>query len=127
MNKYINGKIYAIVSESAGLTYYGSTIQRLSQRKGEHAMAYRNALIHNCYKCSSFEVLKHKDAKIVLIEEYPCKTKLELEQREGYYQTNNPCININKAGRNTKEYRKTEEYRNFRKEYMKTYRKRNKN
>ena len=67
MNKYINGKIYAIVSESAGLTYYGSTIQRLSQRKGEHAMAYRNALIHNCYKCSSFEVLKHKDAKIVII------------------------------------------------------------
>ena len=127
MNKYINGKIYALISESTGLTYYGSTTQRLSQRKAEHAMAYRNSILHNYYKCSSFEVLKNEDAKIVLIEEYPCKSKFELEQREGYYQTNNPCININKAGRNTKEYRKTQEYRNFRKEYMRDYRNKKKN
>lgn len=127
MNPYINGKIYALISESAGLTYYGSTIQRLSQRKGEHYRDYRNHLLHNYYKCSSFEVLKHEDAKIVLIEEYPCKSKLELEQREGYYQNNNPCINIHRAGRNTKEYRKTQEYRNFRKLYMRDYRNKNKN
>lgn len=127
MNKYINGKIYALTSESAGLTYYGSTIQRLSQRKGEHYMCYRNYLLSNGYKCSSFEVLKHEDAKMILIEEYPCNSKLELEQREGYYQMNNPCINIHRAGRNTKEYRKTQEYRNFRKIYMKDYRNKNKN
>lgn len=127
MNKYINGKIYAIVSQSAQLTYYGSTIQRLSQRTGEHRRDYRKHLLHNSYKCASFEVLKHEDAKVMLIEEFPCETKLELLKREGYYQTNNPCININKAGRNTKEYRKTEEYRTFRREYMKNYRKKNNN
>ena len=127
MNPYINGKIYALISESTGLTYYGSTIQRLSQRKGEHVRDYKNHLLHNYYKCSSFEVLKHQDAKIVLIEQFPCNSKLELEQREGHYQNNNPCINIHRAGRNTKEYRKTQEYKNFRKIYMRDYRNKNKN
>jgi len=127
MNKYINGKIYALVSESAKVVYYGSTIQRLSQRKGEHVRDYKNYLYNNGWKCSSFDVLKHEDAKIILIEEFPCETKLELEQREGYWQRNNNCTNINIAGRNTKEYRKTEEYRKQRKLYMRDYRNKNKN
>jgi hypothetical protein len=122
MNKYINGKIYALVSESAQVVYYGSTIQRLSQRKGEHVRDYKNYLYNNGWKCSSFDVLKHEDAKIILIEEFPCETKLELEQREGYWQRNNNCTNINIAGRNTKEYRKTEEYREQHKLYMRKYR-----
>jgi hypothetical protein len=127
MNKYINGKIYALVSESAQVVYYGSTIQRLSQRKGEHVRDYKNYLYNDGWKCSSFDVLKHEDAKIILIEEFPCETKLELEQREGYWQRNNNCTNINIAGRNTKEYRKTEEYRKQRKLYMRDYRNKNKN
>jgi len=81
MNKYINGKIYALVSESAQLVYYGSTIQRLSQRKGEHIRDYKKYLYNDGWKCSSFDVLKHGDAKIILIEEFPCKYRLELEQR----------------------------------------------
>jgi hypothetical protein len=127
MNKYINGKIYALVSESGGLTYYGSTIQRLSQRKGEHVRDYKNYLYNDGWKCSSFDVLKHGDAKIILIEEFPCESRLELEQREGYWQKNNPCTNIYLAGRDTKEYRKTNEYRHERKLYMRDYRSKNKN
>jgi hypothetical protein len=127
MNKYINGKIYALVSESAKVVYYGSTIQRLSQRKGEHVRDYKNHLYNDGWKCASFDVLKYEDAKIILIEEFPCETRLELEQREGYWQRNNNCTNINIAGRNTKEYRKTEEYRKQRKLYMRDYRNKNKN
>jgi hypothetical protein len=127
MNKYINGKIYALVSESGGLTYYGSTIQRLSQRKGEHNRDYKNYLYNDGWRCSSFDVLKHGDAKIILIEEFPCESRLELEQREGYWQKNNPCTNIYLAGRDTKQYRKTNEYRQERKLYMRDYRNKNKN
>jgi len=122
MNKYINGKIYALVSDSAQVVYYGSTIQRLSQRKGEHNRDYKNYLNNNGWKCSSFSVLEHEDAKIILIEEFPCTSRLELETREGFYQKNNPCTNIYLAGRNTKEYRKTDEYRKERKLYMRDYR-----
>jgi len=125
VNPYLNGKIYALVSESAGLIYYGSTIQRLSQRKGEHIRDYKNHLNRNGWKCSSFDVLKQEDAKIILIEEFPCETRLELEQREGYWQLNNNCTNINRAGRNIKEYRKTDEYREQHKLYMRKYRNKN--
>ena len=125
MNKYINGKIYALVSESAQLVYYGSTIQRLSQRKGEHIRDYKKYLYNDGWKCSSFDVLKHGDAKIILIEEFPCKSRLELEQREGHWQLNNNCTNINRAGRNIKEYRKTPEYREKHKLYMRKYRDKN--
>jgi len=125
MNKYINGKIYALISESAQVVYYGSTIQRLSQRRGEHSRDYRNHLFNDGYKCSSFDVLQHQDAKIILIEEFPCKSRLELETREGFYQKNNPCTNIYIAGRNTKEYRKTDEYRQQRRLYMRDYRNKN--
>jgi len=127
INPYINGKIYALISESAQITYYGSTIQRLSQRQAEHQRDYRNHLNNNGYKCSSFDVLKHQDAKIILIEEFPCKTRLELEQREGHWQKNNPCINIYMAGRDSKKYRKTDEFRESHKLYMREYRNRNKN
>ena len=125
MNKYINGKIYALVSESAQVVYYGSTIQRLSQRKGEHIRDYKNHLYNDGWKCSSFDVLKYEDAKIILIEEFPCKSRLELEQREGHWQLNNNCTNINRAGRNIKEYRKTAEYREKHKLYMRKYRNKN--
>jgi len=125
MNKYINGKIYALVSESAQVVYYGSTIQRLSQRKGEHTRDYKKYLYNDGWKCASFDVLKHEDAKIILIEEFPCKSRLELETREGFYQKNNPCTNIYIAGRNTKEYRKTDEYRQQRRLYMRDYRNKN--
>ena len=125
MNKYINGKIYALVSESAQVVYYGSTIQRLSQRKGEHTRDYKKYLYNDGWKCASFDVLKHEDAKIILIEEFPCKSRLELEQREGHWQLNNNCTNINRAGRNIKEYRKTTEYREKHKLYMRKYRNKN--
>jgi hypothetical protein len=125
MNKYINGKIYALVSESAQVVYYGSTIQRLSQRKGEHKRDYKKYLYNDGWKCASFDVIKHEDAKIILIEEFPCKSRLELEQREGHWQLNNNCTNINRAGRNIKEYRKTAEYREKHKLYMRKYRNKN--
>jgi hypothetical protein len=125
MNKYINGKIYALVSESAQVVYYGSTIQRLSQRKGEHIRDYKNHLYNDGWKCASFDVLKYEDAKIILIEEFPCKSRFELEQREGHWQLNNNCTNINRAGRNIKEYRKTDEYREKHKLYMRKYRNNN--
>ena len=70
---------------------------------------------------------QNQDAKIILIEEFPCESRLELEQREGYWQMNNPCTNIYLAGRDTKQYRKTDEYRKERKLYMRDYRNKNKN
>lgn len=91
MVNYQNGKIYRI---SAGdLTYYGSTTQKLCVRMGRHRDQYRQGT-----GCSSTMVLQQDpQAKIILVETYPCNTKEELTAREQYWIDNNPCVNKQSA------------------------------
>ena len=46
--------------------------------------------------------MKYDDAKIYLVEKYPCNTKEELCSREGYYIKNFECVNTQIAGRDKK-------------------------
>jgi len=100
MVDYQKSKIYKLYSVSnEELVYYGSTIQKLSQRLGEHVNNYKyNKSI------KSKLVLDAGDYKIELIENYPCNNKQELEKREGYYIKNNVCVNKRIEGRTQKEY-----------------------
>ena len=42
MDKYTRGKVYRIICNKTGLTYYGSTTQNnLSQRLAEHRSDYK--------------------------------------------------------------------------------------
>ena len=41
---------------------------------------------------------------IVLLENFPCNSKKELEDREGYYIQNTTCLNYRVAGRKSKQY-----------------------
>ena len=74
---YTNGKIYKIIGR--GMTYYGSTTQRLSKRFWSHKLL----------KCSSKIIMETNEAVIVLVELFPCKSKEELFARERYYIENN--------------------------------------
>ena len=94
--KYQNGKIYKIInSEMPGLVYYGSTIQTLEQRMEKH----------NCPSnpTSSKPLFAWGIPEIVLLEEYPCFSRKELNRREGEYQLGNQCINKAIAGRTHSE------------------------
>jgi len=76
MNKYQNGKIYKLVCDNTPIVYYGSTIQKLSERLA----------IHKYYKsCSSRELFDKGNVTIHLIEDYPCNSRKELEARERIY------------------------------------------
>jgi hypothetical protein len=109
MVNYQDGKIYKLVG--SGLTYYGSTTQRLSQRKAEHKKkSYSNKRL--------FEL---GDVDIVLVEAFPCNNKEELHARERYYIENNECVNKNIPTRTDKEYKE------FNKDKYKEYREHNKN
>jgi hypothetical protein len=84
MPDYSNGKIYKLWSPQGEEIYIGSTVNTLPKRKAEHKQMV----------CSSkilFE--KYDDVRIELIEEYPCKNKMQLNKREGYYIRNNECVN----------------------------------
>ena len=44
---------------------------------------------------SSFKVLEGGDAKIMLLENYPCKNRKQLHAREVYYIDKMNCVNKN--------------------------------
>jgi len=80
MKDYNQGKIYKIIDESNGDVYIGSTIQTLKSRYHTHGI-FKD---YNKLKCN---------CKIILIEDYPCNSRRELEEREQYFIDNTECIN----------------------------------
>ena len=60
MRDYKEGKIYKIVCDNTGLTYYGSTCEkRLSRRLSKHRSDYKSYLNNPEYNfCTSFKVLE---------------------------------------------------------------------
>lgn len=105
-NKYHNGKIYKLISEQTDQIYIGSTIQKLSERRCQHIKDYKfysNGTNNNYI--TSFEIVKHPDFQIVLIETVKCENKKELYARERHWIENSPeCVNKIVPGRTHKEY-----------------------
>jgi len=98
MPNYANGEIYKLISYSnPQLVYYGSTTQSLSQRFANHKNAYNSFNRNIGQYMSSFELMRFDDAKIVLVERFPCETREELHLRENEYIIGNECINKNIA------------------------------
>lgn len=80
MLNYKLGKIYKIVSPSHPEIppYFGSTVQRLSVRMGEHRKNFKQGKGN-----SSKALMCFPDAIILLVEEFPCENKEQLHAREG--------------------------------------------
>ena len=106
MTNYQLGKIYKIVCNTTGLTYYGSTCEpTLARRLAGHVGKYQ------CWKnnkkghfCTSSQVLEGKNYDIILVENFPSDNNMELHKRERYYIENNDCVNKKIPLRTDKEY-----------------------
>ena len=97
-NKYQRGKIYKLISNETNDVYYGSTIEdKLTNRLSGHRKNYKQFLNGKCSHITSFEIIKFDNAKIILVENYPCNTKYELLAREQQYIDNNVCVNKQRA------------------------------
>ena len=102
---YNNGKIYKIYRYGIDEIYIGSTCISLSQRLAKHRQDYNEFLSGKRNYTSSYELVKHNDCKIELIEEYSCENMEQLRKKEGYYIRNiENCINRRIAGRTKREY-----------------------
>ena len=109
MPNYQNGKIYKIESLIGNCVYYGSTTKKyLSDRMSHHRYESK----HNAYT-SSKKVLQYNDAKVYLVELYPCNSKNELNSREGWYIKHNECVNKQIPGRTKQEYFRSEKHRAY--------------
>jgi hypothetical protein len=99
MVNFGSGKIYEIRSDSCDKRYIGSTTQRyLATRFATHKQHYKMWKNGKYHKLGSFEVLQYPDAKIYLLENFPCTSKAELSTREGeWIKANDDCCNINEC------------------------------
>ena len=77
MNNYHNGKIYKIISNLTDMLYVGSCYTSLSKRLYAHKQKGNN--------CSSKMIIEFGEYNIILIEDYKCENKRELEKREQYW------------------------------------------
>lgn len=128
MANYAYGKIYKIISDQTDEIYIGSTAKRLlSQRMGAHRADYKRWLKGDYHYVSSFELMQYDDAKIILLEAFPCDSKDELAAQEQAWidQFKDICVNKNKASTGMtmqeymKEYSKTPKYKAYQNVYKK--------
>lgn len=103
-NRYDNGKIYKLVNDVNEEIYVGSTCMPLHKRLYEHKYRAKKKPEMKVYKC--LNVVGWESVKIILVEDYPCKSKDELIRRERYWiETLKPSLNKNIPTRTKKEYR----------------------
>ena len=95
---YEFGKIYRLECVD-GHFYIGSTIQTLSMRLGLHRFVSKKGKTKNSRVYTHINQIGWDNVKIVLIQEYPCKSKRELEAKEQeFIKTDNPlCLNTMKS------------------------------
>ena len=125
MPNYQNGKIYKIISprNPGVLPYFGATTVALCRRMTGHRSIKTTKSV-----CKSKSLIECGDAIIVLVENYPCNNKEELDTKEAEYIINNDCCNRTVPLRTKKEYREDnkEKIKEYLKEYHKTYYEENK-
>ena len=95
MPNYRYGKIYQIGCHTTNKIYIGSTRRPLYTRLLEHDTDFQYKRNPNKY-LTSFEILKHNNYTMNLVETYPGSTKQELHGREKFHILNNGCVLVNK-------------------------------
>lgn len=80
MPDYKKGKIYKITSPNIDAVYVGSSTQTLNQRFNCHN--WKSRTFANSKLCASHDVIKHGNARIELVEDFPCDDIHELEAKE---------------------------------------------
>lgn len=82
-NRYKNGKIYRLVNTVDDEQYIGSTCTSLAKRLYKHKQSAK--LSGNRYVYQHLNNIGWDSVRIILIEEYECENKMELERRERYW------------------------------------------
>jgi len=95
-----NGKIYMLICNRTNKIYIGSTTESIKIRLQKHYKYYNEYLEgKRKYTCSSSKILEKGKTYIMLLENYPCKSKAELYAREEMWLSKfRPiCVNKNRA------------------------------
>lgn len=114
MPNYQHGKIYAIRCHETDEVYIGATTQSLSLRMSGHRTDFKSQK-----NITASRILQYPSAYIELIENFPCNSREELNQREGHYIRTMECVNKIISGRTDEEY--ANEHREYNRERSRIY------
>ena len=98
------GYIYKIYDNTNGNVYYGSTINKVSDRIARHRTNYKHFVDGKVTNCKSFDIIKNNDWTWNIEEKVEITEKWELHKLERKYIENNECINKNVPTRTRQEY-----------------------
>jgi len=87
---YANGQIYMIESLEGNVRYIGSTVGKLYKRMCQHRKDHKLQT-----PSTASVVMKFPDARMLLIENWPCYSKEQLVAREAFHIRNSQCVNKN--------------------------------
>lgn len=103
-DRYKNGKIYRLVNNVDEEFYVGSTCGRLAKRKSDHKTKARKDTARRVYE--HLNKVGWGNVDIVLVEEYACENKNQLERRERHWiETLKPSLNRAVPTRTNKEWK----------------------
>jgi group I intron endonuclease len=103
-NRYANGKIYRLVNSVDNEVYVGSTCLSLAKRLYAHKQKAKQDIERRVYK--HLNEIGFENVSIVLVEEFPCENKMQLERRERHWIDElKPTLNKRIPTRTDKEYR----------------------
>lgn len=95
MNRYENGKFYMITDIAMTKKYIGSTTESLKKRFERHRSKYQEYLRGGADNTRSywlFDEFGVANCKILLIKNFPCNSREELEREEGNIIKGEDCI-----------------------------------
>lgn len=125
MPNYQNSKIYKLICNETTDIYIGSTTEKLCVRFNQHKYDW----VHCRSSLTSSLIFNMGEAKIILLENYPCNTVDELRAREQFYIDSLDCVNKQSAKRKEnanqiakEKYRATEKGQQTEKNYKETHR-----
>jgi len=116
MERYQQGKIYAIICRKTERRYIGSTCEpTLAKRLAKHVSNFKEWVKTGKSYTTSYDIIKDSNYYIVLLESYPCNSKDELRMCEQKHIDLCECVN------QVKSFQSEEELL----EYFKQYREQN--
>jgi hypothetical protein len=89
-----NGKVYKIISNNSDKIYIGSTGFGIEDRLSKHMLDYEFYEKNKYHYCSSYEVLRQGECKILLLEENISKKDLLCKESEYINANVEKCVNI---------------------------------
>lgn len=95
MSKFNNSKIYILTCLSSGKIYIGCTTKSLNERLQAHKQHYNEWLLGKRERAPSYQCMHQNNYKMLLLENYMCNSRKQLESRQTHYANLYNAVNSN--------------------------------